>query len=78
MDVSVGYRGRRFPESLVAGGRYESESDIVDEDFRLVEEREAKLQALRDEISAAAAAGGAATDADLEEIAAKLGAKGKR
>lgn len=53
MNVSVGKRWEDFVEAVVKGGRYGSVSEVVREGLRLVEERETKLKALRDEIQAA-------------------------
>lgn len=39
-----------FVESLVESGRYESAGDVVRDSLRLMEAREAKLEALRAEI----------------------------
>ena len=50
MNVSVGKRWEDFVEQVVKSGRYGSVSEVVREGLRLVEEREAKLKALRDEI----------------------------
>ncbi len=71
MNVSLGTRWEGFVESAVKAGRYGSASEVVREGLRLVEEREAKLQALRDTINASIAEGGEGTDADLDaELAA--------
>ena len=53
MNVSVGERWETFVESVVKTGRYGSASEGVREGLRLVEEREAKLNALRDHLNAA-------------------------
>ena len=53
MNVSVGQRWERFLEELVQDGRYGSVSEVVREGLRLVEEREAKLKTLRDQLQAA-------------------------
>ncbi len=53
MNVSVGERWETFVESVVKTGRYGSASEVVREGLRLVEEREAKLNALRDHLNAA-------------------------
>jgi antitoxin ParD1/3/4 len=57
MNVSVGERWERFVERIVKSGRYGSASEVVQEGLRLVEEREAKLAALREKIDASIAAG---------------------
>jgi antitoxin ParD1/3/4 len=48
----------KFVNDLVREGRYGSQSEIVREGLRLVEEREAKLKALRETIDASIAQGG--------------------
>ena len=58
MNVSVGKRWESFVDTLVDEGRYGSASEVIREGLRLVEEREAKLHALRDHINAAIARGG--------------------
>lgn len=58
MNVSIGERLESFVTKLVADGRYGSNSEVVREGLRLVEEREAKLQALRETINASIARGG--------------------
>ena len=47
MNVSIGERWQGFVERVVSEGRYGSASEVVREGLRLVEEREAKLLALR-------------------------------
>jgi antitoxin ParD1/3/4 len=53
MNVSIGARWENFVDGIVKGGRYGSASEVVREGLRLVEEREAKLQALRETIQTA-------------------------
>ncbi len=48
MNVSIGERWEGFVDSVLKTGRYGSASEVVREGLRLVEEREAKLAALRD------------------------------
>lgn len=52
MNVSIGKRWEGFVDGIVKSGRYGSASEVVREGLRLVEEREAKLQALRDTLNA--------------------------
>ena len=61
MNVSVGNRWEEFIDAAVKSGRYGSASEVVREGLRLVEERESKLQALRDTIQGALAEGGSHT-----------------
>lgn len=65
MNVSIGDRWEGFVESVVRTGRYSSASEVVREGLRLVEEREAKLQALQVTLNASIAEGGHGTDDDL-------------
>jgi len=69
-----------FVDGIVREGRYGSASEVVREGLRLVEEREAKLKALRTTLDASIAAGGEASDADidsaLEAKAAQLAKEG--
>jgi antitoxin ParD1/3/4 len=59
MNVSIGKRWEEFVDGVVQDGRYGSASEVVREGLRLVEEREAKLAALRQTIEASIAEGGA-------------------
>ena len=67
MNVSVGDRWQQFVDEIVRSGRYGSASEVVREGLRLVEEREAKLQALRDTLNASIAEGGSFTDEEVGE-----------
>jgi antitoxin ParD1/3/4 len=69
MNVSIGDHLTSFVEDIVKSGRYASASEVVREGLRLVEEREAKLQSLRDTINASIAEGGSFTD---DEVGAYL------
>lgn len=69
MNVSVGKRWEKFLEEAVASGRYSSTSEIVREGLRLVEEREAQLEALRKTLNESIAQGGHRTP---EQVAARL------
>lgn len=65
MNVSVGERWQRFVEEAVRSGRYGSVSEVVREGLRLVEEREARLAALRETLDRAIAEGGEHGDAEV-------------
>ena len=65
MNVSIGERWEGFVESVVKSGRYGSASEVVREGLRLVEEREAKLHALRATLAASIAANDEVSDAAL-------------
>jgi antitoxin ParD1/3/4 len=67
MNVSIGQRWEGFVEKVVQEGRYGSASEVVREGLRLVEEREAKLLALRATIESAIALDGEVSDAELDE-----------
>ncbi len=66
MNVSIGDRWQGFVDRVVQDGRYGSASEVVREGLRLVEEREAKLAALRATLDASIALGGEVTDAELD------------
>ncbi|GHH22793.1 MULTISPECIES: type II toxin-antitoxin system ParD family antitoxin [Sphingomonas] len=55
MDVPVGPHWESFVETSVAEGRYASAVDVVNEGLRLVEERDAKIKALRETLQASIA-----------------------
>ncbi|MGB8279210.1 MAG: type II toxin-antitoxin system ParD family antitoxin [Methylovirgula sp.] len=65
MNLSVGRHWEEFVDDLVKTGRYASATEVMQEGLRLVQEREAKLKALRDTIEASIAEGGENTDEDV-------------
>lgn len=65
-NVSVGDRWERFAAQLVQSGRYATVSEVFRDGLRLVEEREMKLQALRDTLDASIARGGSNSDDDVQ------------
>lgn len=65
MNVSIGERWQGFVDGIVKAGRYGSASEVVREGLRLVEEREAKLNALRETINASIERGGEYSDEDV-------------
>ncbi|MCO5085082.1 MAG: type II toxin-antitoxin system ParD family antitoxin [Rhizobiaceae bacterium] len=67
MNVSLGERWESFVADMVRHGRYGSASEVVREGLRLVEEREAKLVALRSMLDMSIAAGGDVTEDDLDK-----------
>jgi antitoxin ParD1/3/4 len=72
MNVSIGERWETFVDRIVREGRYGSASEVVREGLRLVEEREAKLKALRRMLEASIAAADEASEADIDAaLAAK-------
>ena len=66
MNVSVGTRWEHFVEQVVKAGRYGSASEVVREGLRLVEEREAKLGALRQMLDRSIEQGGEVTEEQLD------------
>ncbi len=75
MNVSIGSRWERFVDEAVKDGRYGSASEVVREGLRLVEEREAKLRALRATLDASIAQGGEVSDDELDEALAARSAE---
>lgn len=69
MNVSLGKRWQEFVDHLIESGRYGSTLEVVSEGLRLVEEREAKLQALRETLDASNPEGRSHTD---DEVAHSL------
>jgi len=65
MNVSIGERWEGFVDAILKTGRYGSASEVVREGLRLVEEREAKLQALRDTLNTSIERGGAHSDKEV-------------
>ena len=68
MNVSLGERWEGFVADIVGQGRYGSASEVVREGLRLVEEREAKLAALRETLEASIARGGRNSDDDIATV----------
>ncbi len=66
MNVSIGSRWENFIGDMVRDGRYGSASEVVREGLRLVEEREAKLQSLRDMVNRSIAEGGDVSEDELD------------
>jgi antitoxin ParD1/3/4 len=66
MNISIDETSAEFLESIVKSGRYGSASEVVREGLRLVEAREAKLQALREMIDQSIAEGGENSDEDVD------------
>jgi len=75
MNLSIGDRWEGFVEHAVKSGRYASASEVVREGLRLVEEREAKLRALRETLDASIARGGRMTDDELDKSLAATSAE---
>ena len=72
MNISLGKRWEVFIQEQVKQGRYQSQSEVVREGLRLVEEREVKLTELRQSIQDAIDRGGSYT---VEEVEAQIRAK---
>jgi antitoxin ParD1/3/4 len=66
MNVSLGERWEGFVDTVLKAGRYNSASEVVREGLRLVEEREAKLAALRETLNVSIERGGEHGDADVD------------
>jgi antitoxin ParD1/3/4 len=75
MNVSIGERWETFVDRIVREGRYGSASEVVREGLRLVEEREAKLKALRRMLDASITSGGEASETDLDVALAEKAAQ---
>lgn len=65
MNVSLGERWENFVQTLLSDGRYNSQSEVIREGLRLVEEREAKLADLRRTLSTSIENGGDNSDDDV-------------
>ena len=66
MNISMGKRWELFVEEQVKQGRYKSQSEVVREGLRLVEEREAKLADLKATIAASIERGGENSLSDVK------------
>jgi antitoxin ParD1/3/4 len=53
MNVSVGRHWEQFIDELVKSGRYGSASEVVRDGLRRIEQQEARLKSLRENIGAA-------------------------
>ena len=51
MNISLNPHFRKFVKDTLRGGRFKSASEVVREGLRLLEEREARLAALRRDIA---------------------------
>jgi antitoxin ParD1/3/4 len=64
-SFSLGHHFESFVQSQLASGRYNNASEVIRDALRLMEERDAKLQALRATLNASIDAGGAHSDGDI-------------
>ncbi len=82
MNVLIDHELQAFVDRMIKDGRYASASEVVREGLRLVQEREAKLKALRATLDASIAQGGIVTDeeldADIAATSAELRSRGYR
>ncbi len=65
MSYAVGKHFDEFIRDQVEAGRYNNASEVVRAGLRLVEEHEAKLNALKNHIGAAIGRGGSYSDDDI-------------
>ncbi len=65
MSYAVGNHFDKFIREQVKAGRYNNGSEVVREGLRLVEEREAKLVALRNHLDTAIERGGHFSDGEV-------------
>ena len=66
MSYAVGEHFDKFIREQVEAGRYNNASEVVREGLRLVEEREARLRALKKHIDGAIDRGGQFSDEEIE------------
>jgi antitoxin ParD1/3/4 len=64
-SFSLGSHFESFVQSQLASGRYSNASEVVRDALRLMEERDAKLRALRTTLDASIQAGGSHGDEDI-------------
>ena len=74
-SLTLGDHFADFVDQQVGRGRYGSASEVVREGLRLVEEREARLAALRATLNASIAQGGEVTDDELDAAIAARSAE---
>lgn len=77
-SVSLGPHFQTFIESQVAEGRYGSASDVIRAGLRMLEEHEAKLEALRAAIAEGEASGFMEEPFDFEGYIAELEAEAEQ
>lgn len=70
MNYVVGDHYDRFIQDQIASGRFESGEEVVCAGLRLMEIRETKLRALREELQAALDEGGSFTDDEVDAFLA--------
>lgn len=70
MSYAIGDHFVKFIRKQVKAGRYNNASEVLREGLRLVEEREAKLKALRKHIGNAVERGGGYSDEDIAKALA--------
>ena len=70
MSYAVGEHFDKFIRDQVSAGRYNNASEVVREGLRLVEEREARLKALKEHIDSAIKPGGSYSDEEIEKALA--------
>ncbi len=68
VSADLGKPLEKFVEKLVKSGRYRSRSEVLREGVRLVQEREARLEALRREIEKGIASADAGDLYPAEEV----------
>lgn len=66
MSYTVGEHFDQFIRKQVKSGRFNNGSEVVREGLRLVEEREVKLEALKQHLDAAIERGGSYSDQEVE------------
>ena len=64
-SFSLGAHFESFVKGQLASGRYSNASEVLRDALRLMEERDAKLRALRAALDASIQAGGAHSDGDI-------------
>jgi antitoxin ParD1/3/4 len=72
MNISIDKRSQELVDKILRSGRYATASEVIREGLRLLEERDRKLQALRETLDNSIAQGGEVTE---EELDAALEAK---